>query len=90
MLHCLFFDEEDTPENVYLRALFWEALDEALDELPEKQKQVFILNELEGIPFKDIAEQTGETVNTLISRKRYAVLHLREGLSDLRNDLLNY
>lgn len=86
----LFFDEEDTPENVYLRALFWEALDEALDELPEKQKQVFILNELEGIPFKDIAEQTGETVNTLISRKRYAVLHLRERLSDLRNDLLNY
>ena len=86
----LFFDEDDTPETAYLRALFWEALDEALDELPEKQKQVFILNELEGIPFKDIAEQTGETVNTLISRKRYAVLHLRERLSDLRNDLLNY
>jgi DNA-directed RNA polymerase specialized sigma24 family protein len=48
------------------------------------------LNELEGVPFKEIAEQTGETVNTLLSRKRYAVLHLRERLSALKDELLNY
>ena len=67
-----------------------QTLNEALDELPEEQKQVFILNELEGVPFKIIAEQTGETLNTLISRKRYAVLHLRQRLQVLRDELLNY
>jgi RNA polymerase sigma factor (sigma-70 family) len=86
----LFFDSKDNPETDYLRSLFWEALNEALDELPEEQKRVFILNELEGVPFKIIAEQTGETINTLISRKRYAVLHLRERLQVLRDELLNY
>ena len=86
----LFFDDTDNPETVYLRSLFWEELNNALNELPEEQKKVFVLNELEGIPFKDIAEQTGETVNTLISRKRYAVLHLRERLTVLREELLNY
>jgi len=80
----LFFDSSDNPETDYLRTLFWETLNEALDELPEEQKQVFILNELEGVPFKIIAEQTGETINTLISRKRYAVLHLRQRLQVLR------
>jgi RNA polymerase sigma factor (sigma-70 family) len=65
-------------------------LNNALNELPEEQRQVFILNELEGVPFKEIAEQTGETVNTLLSRKRYAVLHLRSRLSVLKDELLNY
>ena len=86
----LFFDSNDNPETDYLRSLFWEALNEALDELPDEQKQVFILNELEGVPFKIIAEQTGETINTLLSRKRYAVLHLRQRLQVLREELLNY
>jgi len=85
-----FFDAVDNPETEYLRSLFWDALNNALDELPEEQKLVFVLNELEGVPFKIIAEQTGETINTLISRKRYAVLHLRERLQVLRNELLNY
>lgn len=84
------FDSSDNPEKDYLRSLFWEELNNALNELPEEQKQVFILNELEGIPFKEIAEQTGETVNTLLSRKRYAVLHLRNRLSALKDELLNY
>jgi RNA polymerase sigma factor (sigma-70 family) len=84
------FDASDNPEKEYLRTLFWEELNNALNELPEEQRQVFILNELEGIPFKEIAEQTGETVNTLLSRKRYAVLHLRERLSALKDELLNY
>ncbi|MFM6925710.1 MAG: sigma factor-like helix-turn-helix DNA-binding protein [Ferruginibacter sp.] len=54
------------------------------------QRDVFILNEIEGVPFKDIAEQTGESVATLISRKRYAVLHLRNRLSVLKDELINY
>ena len=86
----LFFDNSDHPETTYLRNLFWETLNEALDELPIAQKEVFVLNEIEGIPFKTIAEQTGETINTLLSRKRYAVLHLRERLASLRDELLNY
>jgi RNA polymerase sigma factor (sigma-70 family) len=84
------FDASDNPEKDYLRTLFWEELNNALNELPPEQKQVFILNELEGVPFKEIAERTGETVNTLLSRKRYAVLHLRNRLSVLKDELLNY
>lgn len=86
----LLFDDSNDPEKEYLRSLFWETLNSALNELPEEQKQVFILNELEGVPFKDIAEKTGESVNTLLSRKRYAVLHLRERLRTLKDELLNY
>jgi RNA polymerase sigma factor (sigma-70 family) len=85
-----FFDATDNPETEYLRSLFWDELNNALNELPDEQKLVFILNELEGVPFKEIAEQTDETINTLISRKRYAVLHLRERLKVLRDELLNY
>jgi RNA polymerase sigma factor (sigma-70 family) len=86
----LYFEKDNNPETDYLRNLFWETLQAALEELPENQKQVFVLNELEGVAFKTISEQTGESVNTLISRKRYAVLHLRERLASLKQDLLNY
>ncbi len=86
----LFFDNSNNPETEYIRGLFWEVLHSALNELPAAQRDVFILNEMEGIPFKIIAEQSGETVNTLLSRKRYAVLHLRERLSILRDELLNH
>ncbi len=86
----LFFDSNNNPETEYLRSLFWEALNDALNELPAEQKNVFVLNELEGISFKDISEQTGASVNTLLSRKRYAVLHLRKRLQTLRNEILNY
>ena len=85
----MFPDDSNNPETEYLRNLFWEALNDALDELPAAQREVFILNEIEGIPFKTIAEQSGETINTLLSRKRYAVLHLRERLQVLRDELLN-
>jgi RNA polymerase sigma factor (sigma-70 family) len=84
------FTNSDDPEKEYLRNLFWEELRAALDELPEEQRQVFIWNELEDVTFKDIAERTGVPVNTLLSRKRYAVLHLRDRLQTLRNELLNY
>lgn len=81
---------DTNPETEYLRNLFWEELKAALDELPEEQRTVFIQHEIEDVSFKDIAAQTGESVATLISRKRYAVLHLRNRLSKLKNELLNY
>lgn len=81
---------DSNPETDYLRNLFWEELKAALDELPEEQRTVFIQHEIEDVSFKDIAAQTGESVATLISRKRYAVLHLRNRLGKLKNELLNY
>ena len=77
-----------TPETEHLRGLFWQQLFAALDELPEEQRQVFIWNELEDMPFNEISELTGEKVNTLISRKRYAVLHLRSRLEELYRDII--
>ncbi|MEY2916859.1 MAG: hypothetical protein RIS73_573 [Bacteroidota bacterium] len=84
------FTNDSTPETQYLRNIFWEELKAALDELPAEQRDVFIQNEIDGIAFKDIAAATGESVATLISRKRYAVLHLRNRLSVLKDELLNY
>jgi RNA polymerase sigma factor (sigma-70 family) len=86
----LLFDKSDNPEREYLRSLFWEELNAALQELPAEQRDIFIKHELEGVSFKELSEQTGETVNTLISRKRYAVLHLRERLRVLKDELINY
>ncbi|MBS1947268.1 MAG: sigma-70 family RNA polymerase sigma factor [Bacteroidetes bacterium] len=82
--------DTSNPERAYLRDLFWKVLQEALEELPEEQRDVFIWNELEDIPFKEISRRTGTQVNTLISRKRYAVLHLRKRLQTLHNDIINY
>ena len=81
---------DSNPEKTYLRNIFWQVLQGALAELPDQQRQVFIQNEIDGIPFKDIAASTGESVATLISRKRYAVLHLRERLRGLKDEILNY
>jgi RNA polymerase sigma factor (sigma-70 family) len=86
----ILMDDSNNPETIYLRNLFQETLREALNELPEEQKQAFILNELEGIPFKQISEETQIPVNTLISRKRYAVIYLREKLAVLHDALKNY
>src|SRR5665213_2173260 len=72
----IFVPSDSNPETEYLRSLFWEELQIALNELPVAQKEIFIQNEIEGIPFKDIEARTGVSVATLISRKRYAVLHL--------------
>jgi len=87
---AILFDNSNNPETVYLKSLFWKTLQEALQELPEEQKAVFVWNELGDIPFKEIAELTGDNVNTLISRKRYAVLYLRERLLDLYNEIINH
>ncbi len=83
------FSERGNPETEYFRNLFWEQLYAALTELPEEQKQVFVLNELEGRTFSEIAAQTGENVKTLISRKGYAVKHLRSRLQDFCGVILS-
>ena len=81
-----FLRDDNTPRTEHLRSQFWEKLHAALAELPEDQRQVFVWHELEALSFQDIAELTGDNVNTLISRKRYAVLHLRKRLAPLRDE----
>jgi RNA polymerase sigma factor (sigma-70 family) len=68
------------PEAAYARAVLLDELDNALDELPEEQREVFIAHEMEGRSFRELAAESGLTVNTLLSRKHYAVMHLRERL----------
>jgi RNA polymerase sigma factor (sigma-70 family) len=75
------------PEAQYARAVLLQALQDALDELPPNQRDVFIAHELEGRSFKDIAAESGVTLNTLLSRKRYAVLHLRARLQAIYDEL---
>lgn len=88
-LEDILFDPTNNPDEIYARSLVWDELDEALDELPEEQSSVFIMHELEGKSFNEIADITGERLSTLISRKRYAVLFLRERLRNLYNELKN-
>ncbi|MDU1892466.1 MAG: sigma-70 family RNA polymerase sigma factor [Dysgonomonas sp.] len=85
----LLADDGTSPETELLHTLIWEELDIALSELPPEQKEVFELTEMEGFSFKDISEATGISVNTLLSRKRYAILHLRERLKNLYDELLD-
>ena len=75
------------PEAEYARALLLDALREALDELPEAQREVFVEHELDGRSFKEMAARTGVAINTLLARKRYAVLHLRERLQTVYDEL---
>jgi RNA polymerase sigma factor (sigma-70 family) len=77
------------PDATYARSVLLEELDEALDELPPEQREVFVAHELMGYSFKELAEQTGLSVNTLLSRKHYAVLLLRERLQDLYDEFRN-
>jgi RNA polymerase sigma factor (sigma-70 family) len=79
-LEDLLPSEDAGPEAAYARRLLLDALDEALEELPSAQREVFIAHELMGQSFKDISAETGLSVNTLLSRKHYAVLHLRQSL----------
>ena len=74
------------PEALYLRNVLLDELEHALDELPKEQREVFVANELEGRSFKEISAESGVGVNTLLSRKRYAVLHLRERLQDIHDE----
>jgi RNA polymerase sigma factor (sigma-70 family) len=76
------------PEAVYVRNLLLEEMEFALDELPNDQREVFVAHEIEGRSFKELSEETGVNVNTLLSRKRYAVLHLRERLQNIYNEFM--
>ena len=88
-LEDILYDPTQNPDVVYARSMVWTELSDALDELPAEQREVFVMHELEGKSFKDIAAITGEGMNTLLSRKRYAVLHLRERLQDLYDEFQN-
>jgi RNA polymerase sigma factor (sigma-70 family) len=74
------------PEALYARTVLLDELELALDELPEEQREVFIAHEFEGRSFKEISAETGVSMNTLLSRKRYAVLHLRERLQRMYDE----
>ena len=88
-LEDILFDPADSPDEVYARSLIWTELAGALDDLPEEQRDVFIMHELQGKSFNDIAGETGEPINTLRSQKHYAVLFLRERLRNLYNEMEN-
>lgn len=86
----IFLTEPDNIETKELQQLFWETLFEALEELPQNQRDVFVLNELEDKTLQQIADLQGEKLKTIISRKRYAIQHLRKRLEDLYNEFMNY
>jgi len=79
---------EDGPDAAYARGMLLEELEEALNELPEEQRTVFVAHELDGQSFKEIAAETGVGVNTLLSRKRHAVLHLRRRLQAIYDEFM--
>lgn len=83
----LLMDDSSDPELAMFKEVFWEEVMTALDELPENQRQVFVLNELEDMTLQQIADQTGENLKTIISRKGYAVKHLRKKLNYLYREL---
>jgi len=74
------------PDAEYARTVLLEELEDALDELPQEQREVFVAHEIEGRSFRELAAETGVSVNTLLSRKHYAVLHLRERLRAIYNE----
>ncbi len=79
---------EDGPEALYVRSVLLDELELAMDELPEEQREVFVAHELEGRSFKELSAESGVSVNTLLSRKRYAVLHLREQLQGIYDEFM--
>ena len=82
--------ESFSPEEESLKKLFWDQLFLALAELPENQRYVFVQNELEDRTLQELADETGENIKTLISRKGYAVKHLRNRLQNLYQEFINY
>jgi RNA polymerase sigma factor (sigma-70 family) len=89
MLADLLADSSSGSINRFDNTLLWNAIEEALDELPPEQRNVFVWHEIDGKSFNVIAAETGIPLNTLLSRKRYAVLHLRKKLRDIYNELFN-
>lgn len=85
----LLIDDSSNPEMAFFKELFWKEFQIALDELPPNQKEVFLLNEMEDMTLQQIADQNGEKLKTIISRKGYAVKHLRNKLNYLYLELTN-
>lgn len=83
----LLLDDSNNPEDAFFKELFWEELTSALEELPQRQREVFELNEIEGYTLQEIADQRGENIKTIISRKGYAMKHLHKKLAYLYNEL---
>ncbi len=83
-------DYGDTPDTIFSKSQFWEKLNEVLNELPKDQKDVFMSHEMDGNSFKDISKRTGLPINTLISKKRYAVVALRKKLGGVHNDIISF
>lgn len=75
------------PEEDLVRKTIWESVIKGLDELPVEQKWVFVKNEFEGVSFREMSEETGVNINTLLARKRYAVLYLRKKLQELYDSI---
>lgn len=80
-----FLASDDTPEGQYLNRLFWDSLADALEQLPPEQRHVFVENELEGRPLRELAQESGENIKTLTYRKSAAVQALRRRLADLHD-----
>jgi RNA polymerase sigma factor (sigma-70 family) len=87
-LEDLLPSSDQGPEAAFARSVLLEELEEALEELPEEQREVFVAHELEGLSFKEIAARTGVGVNTLLSRKHYAVIQLRERLQAIYDEFM--
>jgi RNA polymerase sigma factor (sigma-70 family) len=87
-LEDLLPSQDSGPEAEYARTVLLEELEDALEELPKEQREVFLKHEVEGRSFKELAMETGLSVNTLLSRKHYAVLHLRERLRDVYDEFM--
>lgn len=85
----LLIDDSDNPELQMFKELFWEELMDALEELPENQRQVYILNEFEDLTLQEIADKYNENLKTIISRKGYVVKHLRKRLNYLYEELVD-
>jgi RNA polymerase sigma factor (sigma-70 family) len=85
----LLLDDSQNPELGFFKELFWTEFQNALEELPPAQKEVFLLNEMEDMTLQQIADQSGENLKTIISRKGYAVKHLRKRLNYLYEELNN-
>jgi len=81
-------DLDNTPESALLREAIWDEITNALDDLPAEQREIFILHEMEEQGFREIAERTGVSINTLLSRKRYAILALRKRLQGFYDDVM--
>ena len=89
LLEDLLPSKEAAPDEAYVQSILLAELEDALDELPPEQREVFVAHEIEGRSFKELAAETGLSVNTLLSRKHYAVLHLRRRLQAIHEEFGN-